>query len=173
MSHSHQNPGSKNIPSPSMWSKHGDVCFWRGGRWALCICRVFGLQMIFESRRTSVVTHFMSTVRADYFCPNNRTIWQCFESKFAIHNRVGQIDPKIDSIDTKVNIGIGSILAWWDRCFCYSFTSINSVNHMYFFTEFVWAQRLSQSLSAVFLFTSLTPLTEVHCNCNTKIYTCI
>ena len=39
--------------------------FGKGGRWALCICHLFGLQMIFESRRTSVVTHFMSTVRAD------------------------------------------------------------------------------------------------------------
>ena len=55
-----------------------------GEGWALCICHVFGLQMIFETRRTSMVTHFMSTVRADNFCPINRTIWQCFESKFAV-----------------------------------------------------------------------------------------
>ena len=31
-----------SIPTPS------DVCFWRGG--ALCICHVFGLQMISETR---------------------------------------------------------------------------------------------------------------------------
>ena len=55
----------------------------RGG--ALCICHVFGLQMIFEIQRTSVVTHFMSTVSADHFCPMDRTIWQCFESEFAVH----------------------------------------------------------------------------------------
>ena len=59
--------------------------FGEGGRWALCICHVFGLQMIFETRRTSMVTHFMSTVRADNFCPIDRTIWQCFESEFAVH----------------------------------------------------------------------------------------
>ena len=41
--------------------------------------------MIFEARCTSIVTHFMSTVRADNFCPIDRTIWQCFESKFAVH----------------------------------------------------------------------------------------
>ena len=57
----------------------------RGEWWALCICHVFGLQMIFETQRTSVVTHFMSTVRADNFCPIDRTIWQCFESEFAVH----------------------------------------------------------------------------------------
>ena len=54
-------------------------------RWALCICHVFGLQMIFETRRTSIVTLFMSTVHADNFCPINRTMWQCFESEFAVH----------------------------------------------------------------------------------------
>ena len=57
----------------------------RGGRWALFICRVFGLQMIFETQRTSMLTHFMSTVHADKFCPIDRNIWPCFESKFAIH----------------------------------------------------------------------------------------
>ena len=67
-----------------MGSKHGDVCFGEGGQWALCICHVFGLQMIFETRHTSMVTHFMSAVRADNFCPIGRTIWQCFESEFAI-----------------------------------------------------------------------------------------
>ena len=38
-----------------------------------------------ETRRTWMVTHFMSTVRADNFCPIDRTIWQCFESEFAVH----------------------------------------------------------------------------------------
>ena len=75
--------GSKNIPSPQMGSKDGDVCFWLR-RWALCICHVFGLQMISETPCTSMVTHFMSTVRADKFCPIDRTIWQCFESEFAV-----------------------------------------------------------------------------------------
>ena len=46
-----------------MGSKHGDICFWRGEWSALCICHVFGLQMIFETRRT----HFMLTVHADNF----------------------------------------------------------------------------------------------------------
>ena len=32
-----------------------------GGQWALCICNVFGLQMISETRRTSMVIHFMLT----------------------------------------------------------------------------------------------------------------
>ena len=59
--------------------------FGEGGRWALCICCVFGLQMISETRRTSVVTHFMSTVRAYNLCPMDQTIWQCFESEFAIN----------------------------------------------------------------------------------------
>ena len=57
----------------------------RGARWALCICHVFGFQIIFETQRTSMVTHFMLTVGADNFCPMDRTIWQCFESKFAVH----------------------------------------------------------------------------------------
>ena len=56
----------------------------RRGRWALCICHVFGLQMISETRRTSVVTHFMSTVHADNFCHINQTIWQYSESEFAV-----------------------------------------------------------------------------------------
>ena len=64
-----------------MGSKHGDVCFWR---WALSICQVFGLQIISETRHTSMVTHFISTVLADNFCPIDQTIWQCFESKFAV-----------------------------------------------------------------------------------------
>ena len=38
---------------------------------SLCICHVFGLQMVFESRHTSVVTLFMSTVHADIFCTIN------------------------------------------------------------------------------------------------------
>ena len=59
--------------------------FGEGGRWALSTCYVFGLQMTFETQRTSVVTHFMLTVCADNFCPTDRTIWQCFESDFAIH----------------------------------------------------------------------------------------
>ena len=83
--------------------------------------------------------------------------------------RVGQIDPKINSIDTKVSIG--SILAWWDQYFCCSFSSINSANHTYFFTEFVRAQCLSQSSSTALLFPSLNPFAQVHCN--TKIYTYI
>ena len=37
--------------------------------WALCICHVFGLQMITETRLTSMVTHFMLTVCVDNFCP--------------------------------------------------------------------------------------------------------
>ena len=41
------------------------------------------LQMISETRRTSVETHFMSTVRADNFCPMDHL--QCFESEFAVH----------------------------------------------------------------------------------------
>ena len=45
--------------------------FGKGGRWALCISHVFGLQMISETQRISMVTHFMSTVHADNFCPNN------------------------------------------------------------------------------------------------------
>ena len=56
----------------------------RGG-WALCICRVFSLQMIFETQCTSMVTHFMSTVGANNFCLMDRTIWQSFESEFAVH----------------------------------------------------------------------------------------
>ena len=66
-----------------MGSKHGDVCFWRGS--GLSASAMFGLQMIFETRRTLMVTHFMSTVRADNFCPIERTILQCFESEFAVH----------------------------------------------------------------------------------------
>ena len=54
------------------------------GGGALCICRVFGWQMISEIRRPSVVTHFMSTVSADNFCPIDRTVWQCFESEFVL-----------------------------------------------------------------------------------------
>ena len=42
--------------------------FGEGGG-ARCICGVFGLQVIFESQCTSMVTHLMSTVRADNFCP--------------------------------------------------------------------------------------------------------
>ena len=34
--------------------------------------------------------------------------------------RTRQIDPNIDSIDNKVSIGIGPILARWDRYFCCS-----------------------------------------------------
>ena len=70
------------------WSWSGSIhAFGKGGwgGWALYICRVFGLQMIFETRRTSMVTHFMSTVRANNFCPIDQTIWQCFESEFVIH----------------------------------------------------------------------------------------
>ena len=59
--------------------------FGEGGWWALCICHVFGLQMISETQHTSVVTHFMSTVHADNICLIDRTIWQCFESEFAVH----------------------------------------------------------------------------------------
>ena len=58
--------------------------FAEGGRWALCICHVFGLQMISEARWTSVVTHFMSIVRADNFYPFDQTIWQFFKSEFAV-----------------------------------------------------------------------------------------
>ena len=76
--------------------------------------------------------------------------------------RDGQIDPNIDSIDTKVSIGIGSILAWWHWYFCCSFPYISSANHSDFFTEFVWLQRLSQSWCAALLSTSLTQLTQVH-----------
>ena len=52
---------------------------------ALCIRHVFGLQMIFETGCTSMVTNFMSTVCAVNFCPIDQTIWQCFEGEFAIH----------------------------------------------------------------------------------------
>ena len=66
-----------NIVGFSQWIGEG------GG--ALCICRVFDLQMISETQHTLMVTHFMSTVHAHNFCSMDLTIWQCFESEFAFH----------------------------------------------------------------------------------------
>ena len=57
--------------------------FGEGGG-ALCICRVFGLQIISETRCPSTVTHFMSTVRADEFCPMDRTICSVFKVNLPI-----------------------------------------------------------------------------------------
>ena len=38
-----------------------------------------------------------------------------------VKGRGGRIDLNIDSIDTKLSIGIGSILAWWDRYCSFSY----------------------------------------------------
>ena len=67
------------------WSKKAHCDYFDSGCQTLCICHVFGLQMIFQIRRTSVVTNFMSTVRADNFCLIDWTIWQCFENELSVH----------------------------------------------------------------------------------------
>ena len=81
--------------------------------------------------------------------------------KFNVHARGWRIDPNINGIDTRMSIGIGSILAHWS-IFCCTFSSISLAIHLYFFTEFVWSQHPSQSLCALLLSTSLTLHTQVH-----------
>ncbi len=41
-----------------------------------------------------------------------QSIIDIIETKWLLQTRGGRIDPNIDSIDTNVGIGIGSILAW-------------------------------------------------------------
>ena len=82
--HAGKSKAQKISPHPKWDQNMVMSAFGAGRRWAVCICHVFGLQMIFETQHTSMVTHFMSTICADNFCPIDQTIWQCFESEFAV-----------------------------------------------------------------------------------------
>ena len=56
------------------------------GRRVLCISRMLGQQVVFETQRTPVVTQFTSTVHANNFSLVERTIWNGFETELAIQN---------------------------------------------------------------------------------------
>ena len=74
------------------------------------------------------LAQFVAKLGLNIYCRQSSTLYQHFITHLisvCVEYRGEQINPNIDSIDTKVSMGIGSILVQWDWYFCCSLSSIS------------------------------------------------